>query len=101
MFPQVGVGGTTPRPRNESVASNTIGAGESKGEYKRGGATRFGRMSRNTIHRSVAPSDRAASTNSFSRRDSVWPRMIRPTTAQLKKAITAIVTGRLGATIET
>jgi hypothetical protein len=27
MLPQVGVGGTTPRPRNERVASKTIAVG--------------------------------------------------------------------------
>ena len=73
----------------------------SKVEYTMSGATRFGKMSTKMIRRSLAPSDRAASTNSFSRRESVWPRMIRPTTAQLKKAITAIDTIRLGPTIDT
>ena len=41
------------------------------------GATRFGRISRKMMRMSDAPSDSAASMNSFSRSDSVWPRMMR------------------------
>ena len=41
------------------------------------GAIRFGRISLKMIRVSEAPTDLAASTNSFSRSDSVWPRMIR------------------------
>ncbi len=41
------------------------------------GATRLGRISRNMIRLFEAPSDRAASTNSFSRSESTCPRMIR------------------------
>ena len=41
------------------------------------GATRLGRISRKMMRRSEAPSERAASMNSFSRSDSVWPRMMR------------------------
>ena len=39
-----------------------------------------------------APSDRDASTNSFSRSDSVWPRTIRAMSVQLVNAITKITT---------
>ena len=42
-------------------------------------------MSTNMIRRSPAPSDRAASTYSFSLIESVWPRTMRPTDAQLKQ----------------
>ena len=41
------------------------------------GATRLGRISLKMIRASEAPTDLAASTNSFSRRDSTCPRMIR------------------------
>ena len=41
------------------------------------GAATFGSTSRNMIRRLVAPSDRAASMNSFSRSDSTWPRTMR------------------------
>ena len=47
-------------------------------------------MSTNMIRRSLAPSERAASTYSFSLIDSVCPRTTRPTAAQLKNAMTAI-----------
>ena len=47
-------------------------------------------MSTNMIRMSLAPSERAASTYSFSLIDSVCPRTIRPTAAQLKNAMTTI-----------
>src|SRR5215208_5030579 len=43
-----------------------------------------------------APSDRADSTNSFSRSDSTWPRTVRAMYVQLMIAITMITTGRPG-----
>src|SRR5256885_15345747 len=101
MFPHVGVGGTTPRPRNESVASNTIDDGISSVRYTRTGATRFGKISETMIRTPLAPTDRAASTYSRSLSEIVCPRTIRPTDAQLKNAITPITTPRLGPTIET
>ena len=58
-------------------------------------------MSTNMIRRSLAPSERAASMNSFSLIDSVWPRTTRPTEAQEKNAITRSTTFRLGPTTET
>ena len=48
------------------------------------------------IRRSLAPSERAASTYSRSRIDSTWPRTMRAIEDQLKNAITTIVTVRLG-----
>ena len=41
------------------------------------GATRFGRISRNMIRMFEAPNERDASTNSFSRSDRTWPRVMR------------------------
>src|SRR6201989_100276 len=52
------------------------------------GPTRVGSSSRNRMYGPRAPRLRAASTNSRSRRDSVWPRMIRPMYGQAKKPIT-------------
>src|ERR1700760_3292216 len=52
------------------------------------GAITFGRMSMNMIRHGPAPSDRAASTYSFSRIDSTWPRMIRSTDAQPRNPMT-------------
>ena len=57
-------------------------------------------MSTNMIRRSPAPSDRAASTYSRSLIDSVCPRTMRPTAAQLKNTMIPIATARLGPTIE-
>ena len=49
-------------------------------------------ISRKMILEFDAPSDREASTNSFSRSDRVWPRTIRAMKVQLVKAITKITT---------
>ena len=65
------------------------------------GASTFGRISTNMMRRSPAPSERAASMYSVSLSESVWPRTIRPTDAQLKNAITAIEMVRLGPTTDT
>ena len=56
------------------------------------GATRFGRISRKMIRGSEAPIERAASTNSFSRSESVCPRMIRAMYVQLVNEMTKITT---------
>ena len=53
------------------------------------------------MRRSPAPSERAASTYSRSRSESVWPRTTRPTEAHEKNAITKIEIHRPGPTIET
>ena len=56
------------------------------------GAITFGRMSMNMIRQGPAPSDRAASTYSFSLIVSTWPRTIRPTDAQPRNPMTMIRT---------
>ncbi len=48
------------------------------------------------IRKFEAPSERDASTNSFSRRDSTCPRMIRAGYVQLVSVITAMTTGTPG-----
>ena len=50
----------------------------------------------NMIRHGPAPSERAASTYSFSRIESTWPRTIRPTDAQPKMAITMMTIDRPG-----
>ena len=52
------------------------------------GATRFGRISRKMMRASLAPSERAASTNSFSRSESVVERTMRAMYGQVKAEIT-------------
>ena len=48
------------------------------------------------MRRFEAPSERAASTNSFSRSDSTWPRMMRAMYVQLTSAITKITVPHAG-----
>ena len=55
----------------------------------------------NMIRHELAPSERAASTYSFSRIDSTWPRTMRQTAAQPKMAITMMMIFRLGPQMET
>ena len=66
MLPQLGVGGTTPTPRNDRVASNTIALGTSKVAITMTVAMTFGRISTNMIRSGLDPTARAASTYSFS-----------------------------------
>src|SRR3954466_1304358 len=101
MLPQVGVGIGTPSPRNDRVASNTIAVGISSVAYTMIAATRFGITSMTMILKSLAPRDLAASTYSFSLMDSTWPRTMRPTLAQVKKAMTKMLIRTLGLNTET
>ena len=57
-----------PTPRNDSAASNRIAVGRNVVTNTMIGAARFGSSSLTMIRRFDAPSDRAASTNSFSRK---------------------------------
>ena len=77
IWPQLGVGGWTPTPRNDSAASNRIAAGRNVVANTMIGAVKFGNNSLTMIRKFEAPSDLDASTNSFSRNDRTWPRMIR------------------------
>jgi hypothetical protein len=78
MAPHDGVVSGTPTPKNESPASNRMLLGMIRVVYTMIGAATFGRTSRRMIRRFEAPSEREASTNSFSRIDSTWPRTMRP-----------------------
>ena len=51
-------------------------------------------MWRKMMRRFEAPSERAASTNSFSRSDSTWPRMIRAMYGNAASAMTKIDDGQ-------
>ena len=53
-------------------------------------------MSRNMMRRFDAPSDRDASTNSFSRSESTWPRMIRATYGVFARTMMKMTTERPG-----
>src|SRR2546426_12479479 len=65
MFPQLGVGGWLPRPRNDSVDSAMIAPAMPSVAATMIGAIEVGRMRRTTITRSEAPLQRAASTDSL------------------------------------
>ena len=101
MSPQLGVGGMTPRPRNDITASKAMAEGISSVVYTISGADRFGSTSTNMIRRLLAPPARAASVYSFSLIDMARPRTIRPTAAHEKSAMTTMITVRLGPTTET
>ena len=77
IVPQDGAGGCTPAPRNDSAASLRIAAATSSGKKTRIVEATFGSSSENMIRSGPAPWARAASTNSFSRRDRTWPRIGR------------------------
>ena len=65
-----------PRPRNESPASAITLVATISVEKTISGATRCGSRCDRMIRRSVAPVILAASTNSFSRSERIWERMI-------------------------
>src|SRR5438309_8970631 len=77
MAPQEGVGGGTPRPRKLRKASKRIAMGMPMVAWTISGPRAFGRMWRKMILLALAPPERAASTNSRSRKASVWPRTSR------------------------
>ena len=74
IVPQDGFGGCTPAPRNDSAASSRIAFAISSVKKTTIVEARFGRISVNMIRSGPAPWARAASTNSFSRSESTWPR---------------------------
>ena len=77
IVPQDGFGGRTPAPRNDSADSSRIALAISSVKNTRIVDERFGTTSLNMIRSGPAPWARAASTNSFSRSDSTWPRIGR------------------------
>ena len=70
ISPQLGAGGTTPRPRNDSPLSKTIAAAQVRLTCTSTGPSTCGRMVRNMIRLREAPSTRTASTKSCARVDS-------------------------------
>ncbi len=78
-MPQDGVGGCTPAPRNESAASSTMLFAMISVKKTSTELAMFGSSSLNMTRSGLAPCAIAASTNSFSRSDSTWPRSGRPT----------------------
>ena len=74
IVPQDGLGGRTPAPRNDSAASSSTAFAIRSVKNTSTVDARLGTISLNMIRSGPAPCARAASTNSFSRSDSTWPR---------------------------
>ena len=74
IVPHDGLGGWTPAPRNDSADSSSTALAISRVKNTSSVETRFGTTSVTMIRSGPAPWARAASTNSFSRSDSTWPR---------------------------
>jgi hypothetical protein len=77
IVPQEALGGRTPAFRNDSAASSRIALAIISGRKTTIVDDTFGRISANMIRTGPAPWARAASTNSFSRSPSTWPRIGR------------------------
>ena len=74
MLPQVGISGGTPRPRKLSAASEMIAEAMENVPITTADGNRFGKIWRRMMRVCLAPSDRAASTNSRVRSESACPR---------------------------
>ena len=96
MFPHEGVGGCTPRPRNERPLSVRIAPATPSTAATSTGAIAFGRMCRKISRASPAPSARAATTKSRSRRLRNSARTSRQTPIQPVMPMTNITFQMLG-----
>ena len=82
MLPQVGVGGWTPKPRNDSNDSVRMACVTKSVTVTMIGPRQFGSMWRKMMRAVDAPLARAASTNSFSFNERNKPRTMRATPIQ-------------------
>src|SRR4051794_4681780 len=87
--PQVGTSGGKPRPRKDRVDSAMMAAATSMVPAMITGPSALGRIWRTTCRNGLAPSARAASTNSFSRNERNWARTRRATGIQRRPPITS------------
>ncbi len=85
-LPRDGVGGCTPKPRNDSAASVRIARPTVSVALTTIGPSAFGSMCRSMIRRSPDPAAFAASTYSFSRSERKLPRTIRASCVQKSSA---------------
>ena len=83
--------GGKPRPRNDSVDSAMMAAATLIVPATMTGPSALGRMWRHTTRAVVAPSARAASTNSFSRSEKNCARTSRATCIQPKQPMTSTI----------
>ena len=70
-------GGFTPRPKNDSAASASTAPPTANVAFTMMGPKVLGKMCRKIMRGAEAPTERAASTNSFSRSDKNSPRITR------------------------
>src|SRR5207253_1314260 len=84
--PQVEVGGRTPMPRKDNVASVSIAPGIAKASETITGARTFGKRCFSMIRVGGTPMQRAASMNSRCLSDMTWPRMSRARPTQFTTA---------------
>src|SRR5688500_15933696 len=82
IWPHDGVGGMMPTPRNDRVASPRIALGTANAAVTMSGASAFGSRCFDMIRPELAPTERAASTNSRSLSASTCPRVSRATPTQ-------------------
>jgi hypothetical protein len=88
--PQLGVGGGTPAPRNDSAASRPMKVGMLTVATAMIGPHRLGSRSAARTCRGPAPNERAAATNPRVLSDSVWARTTRAVTGQPNTAMMRI-----------
>ena len=91
--PQLDDGGCTPNPRKLKVDSMMIAVATVSDMLTAMIPARFGRIWRTTTRGVDAPMERAASTNSFSRRLSTWARAILATYVHPIAASTKTIAG--------
>src|SRR5919109_4876032 len=96
MLPQLGTNGGTPTPRNESAASLSTAAANTKLAWKITGERQFGKTCLSSRETSDAPSARAASTYGVSRITSTEPRTVRATRGQYTTPSATITFATLG-----
>src|SRR3954462_8515641 len=95
IVPQLAFGGCTPIDRNDSADSVRIVVAIISGSITITVVTTFGRISQIISRTYYAPWEIAASTYSFSRTESTWPRTRRYTDGTLMSAMMSGVTHRL------
>src|SRR5262249_10035293 len=91
MLPQLGAGGGTPNPRKESAPSTTMGTATPSRKKATTGRATLGKSSRSRMRLWVAPSARAATTNSRSVSESVTARATRVKAGTLSTPITSVM----------
>src|SRR5919108_3630036 len=96
MLPQDGTYGGTPTPRNDSAASVSTAAANTKEACTMTGDRQFGSTCRATITRAETPSARAASTYVVSRVTSTDPRTMRATRGAYTTPMATITFRTLG-----